>query len=111
MRIAILDDYQSVALRLADWQSLPAGSEVIAFADHVRDPEQLVLRVSGFDAICLMRERTILTRSLLERLPRLRLILATGGRNTETVDLAAARELNITVCETRSYPPPTIELT
>jgi phosphoglycerate dehydrogenase-like enzyme len=111
MRIALLDDYQSVALSSADWKSLPSDCEVVAFADHVRDVDQLVLRLSPFDAICPMRERTIFTRAILERLPRLKLILATGGRNTATVDLAAARELGITVCETRSYPPPTVELT
>lgn len=55
MRIAILDDYQSVALSLADWKSLPGGTEVVAFSDHVSDPEQLLLRLSTFDAVCLMR--------------------------------------------------------
>jgi len=110
MRIALLDDYQSVALASADWGSLP-GCEVVAFADHVTDPDQLVLRLRDFDAICPMRERTIFTRAILERLPKLKLILATGGRNTATVDLPAARALGITVCETSSYPPPTVELT
>jgi len=111
MRIAILDDYQSVALSIADWASLPAGTEVVAFADHVADPEQLILRLAHFDAICTMRERTVFTRAILERLPKLKLILATGGRNTATLDIPAARELGITVCETRSFPPATVELT
>ena len=111
VRIAILDDYQSVALSSADWNSLPAGCEVVAFADHVRDPDQLVLRLSTFDAVCAMRERTVFTRAILERLPRLKLILATGGRNEAMLDLPAARELGITVCQTRSFPPATVELT
>ena len=110
MRIAILDDYQSVALSLANWRLLPEGTEVVAFADHVADEHQLILRLSGFDAVCLMRERTVLRRAVLEQLPRLRLILATGGRNTATVDSASARALGITVCETRSFPPPTVEI-
>ena len=111
VRIAILDDYQSVALRLADWSVLPRETEVVAFGDHVSDQEQLVMRLAAFDAVCLMRERTVLSRPVLERLPRLKLVLATGGRNGATLDIPAARALGITVCETASFPPPTVELT
>ena len=110
MRIAILDDYQQVALALADWGSLP-GAEVVAFADHVSDPDLLVRRLSEFDAVCLTRERTRLTRPILERLPRLRLILATGGHNEVTIDMETARARKVTVCQTRSFATATVEIT
>lgn len=111
MRIAILDDYQSVALKLADWRRLPAEVSVVSFADHAADEEALVARLADFDAVCRMRERTAFPRSVLERLPRLKLLLATGLRNARSIDLVAARELGITVCSTRSHSFPTVELT
>lgn len=111
MRIAILDDYQSVALKVADWSRLQGRAEVAAFADHVKDEDELVARLSAFDAVCRMRERTEFPRRILERLPRLKLILATGTRNSRSIDLAAAAELGITVCSTESHSFPTVELT
>ena len=111
MRIAILDDYQSVALTLADWGRLKGKAEVVSFADHVKSDDALVARLSAFDAVCRMRERTAFPRAILERLPRLKLILATGLRNARSIDLKAAHELGITVCSTESHSFPTVELT
>ena len=110
MRVAILDDYQSVALSCAPWDSLPDCS-VVAFADHEKDEDRLVARLAEFDAVCRVRERTAFTRRVLERLPRLKLLLATGMRNERSIDLAAARELGITVCATRTHQFPTVEIT
>ena len=109
-RIALLDDYQSVALRYADWSSLPAGTEVVAFADHLADLDALAARLAPFDGIVLMRERTPVTARLLERLPNLRLLVTTGMRNA-SVDLAAATARGVTVCGTAGLPYPTAELT
>lgn len=111
MRIAFLDDYQSVALSMADWSQLPRDSELVAFADHVKDEDRLVARLAEFDAVCRVRERTEFPRRVLERLPRLKLLLATGLRNTRSIDLKAARDLGITVCATGSHTFPTVEVT
>ena len=110
MRIAFLDDYQSVALRMADWSRLPKDVELVSFADHVADEDALVARLKGFDAVCRVRERTAFLRSVLERLPDLKLLLATGIRNARSIDLAAAEELGINVCVTGSHHFPTVEV-
>lgn len=96
MKIAILDDYQNVALRAADWSPVQARADVTVFNDRVADTDALVARLAAFEAICVMRERTPLARSMLERLPNLRFIASTGARNA-SIDLEAARDLNITV--------------
>jgi phosphoglycerate dehydrogenase-like enzyme len=74
MKVAILDDYQNVALRLADWSTVRRHAEITVFNDHVADPSAVVERLRPFDAVCVMRERTPLTREILEQLPRLRLV-------------------------------------
>ncbi len=109
MRLAILDDYQGVALDLVDWSQAP-GVTVVPFRDHVDCPEQLVARLADFDAVMRIRERTSFSGSVLERLPRLRLILATGMRNARSIDLAAADALGITVCATDAQHQSTVEI-
>ena len=76
--IAILDDYQDVALSLADWSVLDARAAVSVFNDHLADSDAVVERLQPFDIVCVMRERTPMTRSIIERLPKLRLIASTG---------------------------------
>jgi phosphoglycerate dehydrogenase-like enzyme len=110
MRIAIIDDYQASAFRLADWSSIP-NATVVPFTDHVYDETQLINRLSEFDAVLRIRERTEFPRSTLERLPKLKLLLATGMRNARSIDLPAARELGITVCTTDAYHQTTVEIT
>jgi phosphoglycerate dehydrogenase-like enzyme len=107
-RVAILDDYQDVAGRLADWKSLPA--EVVVFRDHLSDESRVAARLADFDVIVAMRERTPFPRSLLERLPRLRLLVTTGMRNA-SIDLRAAGERGVVVSGTAGLPSPTAELT
>ena len=109
-RVALLDDYQDVALRMADWKSVPSGTEVVAFRDHVSDADALVKRLADFDAVVAMRERTPFPRALLARLPRLKLLVTTGMRNA-SIDVAAATAQGITVCGTAGLPYPTAELT
>lgn len=108
MRIAILDDYQSAALSCADWASL-VDCEVVAFSDHLDDEAAVAARLADFEAVVLMRERTPFRRSLIERLPKLRLIVTTGARNA-SIDVAAASERGIVVCGTRGLNYPTAEL-
>ncbi|NEK57017.1 D-2-hydroxyacid dehydrogenase family protein [Geodermatophilus sabuli] len=109
-RIAVLDDYQTVAAASADWSALPGTAEVAFFADHVDDADRLVRRLEPFDVVVAMRERTPFPRALLERLPRLRLLVTTGARNA-AIDLAAARAHGVTVCGTGAHTPGTVELT
>jgi phosphoglycerate dehydrogenase-like enzyme len=110
VKVAILDDYQNVALSMADWSAVAARAEITAFNDHVSDPDVLVERLLPFDAVCVMRERTPFPRSVLERLPRLKLIASTGLGNS-AIDKKAAEELGIAVTATGYYATPTIELT
>ena len=99
MKVAVLDDYQSVAADMADWSSLPAGIDVTYFSDHLADEDALAERLADFDIVMGMRERTPFPRTLLERLPALRCLITTGGGNA-SFDLAAATDLGITVCAT-----------
>ena len=110
MKIAILDDYQSVALQMADWSALSGRAEITVFNDHLADPSALVERLLPFDVVCVMRERTPLPREVLQHLPRLKLIASTGSRN-DSIDMGGAKELGITVTATRYRSSPTIELT
>lgn len=109
MRIAVLDDYQGVALDLADWSRLEEKAEIEVFRDTITDEEALVERLEPFEVICAMRERTPLPAALLERLPNLKLIVSTGHRNA-SIDVAAAKGRGVTVCGTDSSAFATSEL-
>ncbi|TMC08620.1 MAG: D-2-hydroxyacid dehydrogenase family protein [Chloroflexi bacterium] len=109
-RVAILDDYQQVAAGLVDWAAAVPGAEVTAFADHLDREDDVAARLADFDVVVAMRERTPFRRSLLARLPRLRLLVTTGMRNA-AIDVAAAAELGITVCGTAGSGASTVELT
>src|SRR5215467_721283 len=99
MKVAILDDYQNVALRLADWSAVRQQAEIVVFNDHVADPSALVERLRPFDVVCVMRERTPLPREILQHLPQLKLIASTGPRNA-SIDMRAAAERGILVTST-----------
>lgn len=109
-RLAILDDYQGVARALGPWDRLPDGLPIEVFRDTVSDPDALAERLRPFDALVIMRERTPFPRALVERLPKLRLLVTTGMRN-RSVDLAACAESGITVCGTPGFGNPTVDLT
>src|SRR4029077_14722156 len=110
MKIAILDDYQNVALEMADWSALSKRAEITVFNDHVSEPSALVERLLPFDVVCAMRERTPLPRNVIERLPNLKLIASTGGVNA-SIDVAAAGDHGIAVVHTAYRSDPTIEFT
>jgi len=110
MRVAVLDDYQGIAREIADWSSLGADFEIVSFRDHLADHEAIVQRLQDFEIIVAMRERTPFPRALLEKLPRLRLLVTTGMRNA-SIDLAAARERGVVVCGTPGAAGTTGELT
>lgn len=100
LRIAVLDDYQGVALQFADWSRLGADAQVEVFRHPLPTLEEAAAALEPFEVICLMRERTAVPRRLIESLPRLRMIVATGTRNP-SLDLAAAAERGIVVSHTR----------
>jgi len=108
--IAILDDYQDVALSLADWSMLDEWAAVTVFNDHLADSDAVVERLWSFDIVCVMRERTPMPRAIIERLPKLRMIASTGSRNA-SIDLKAAEDRGIQVVHTGYTSAPTIELT
>ena len=110
MKLAVLDDYQGTAKDLADWSKLPSGTEVEFFQNHIVEEDQLVERLKDFDMVMGMRERTPFTRSILSRLPKLRLLITTGRRNA-SFDVEAASELGITVCGTNGRGEGPTELT
>ncbi len=110
VQVAVLDDYQNVALQMADWSPLAGRATITVFNDHLDDPDAVAARLAPFEVVCVMRERTPLTRGLLERLPRLKLIASTGFINA-SIDLQAARERGIAVAYTGYESTPTIEMT
>lgn len=109
MKLAVLDDYQGATFKLADWYRA-AGVSVVAFRDHVFEKDELVARLSDFDAVMRIRERTHFSRDVLERLPQLKLILATGMRNARSIDLKATDELGITVSTTDALHQSTVDV-
>ncbi len=108
-RVALLDDYQGVALGMADWKSLPAGTEVVVFKDHVAGEDAVAKRLADFDIVMALRERTPFPRTLLDRLPKLKLLVTAGMRNA-SIDMKAAAERGVVVCGTAGLPYPTAEL-
>jgi phosphoglycerate dehydrogenase-like enzyme len=110
IKIAILDDYQNVALREADWSPLTARAELTVFTDHLSDVGEIAQRLQPFDVVCVMRERTPFSRALIENLPNLKLIASTGSGNA-SIDLEAAAERGVEVLHTGYSSTPTIEFT
>jgi phosphoglycerate dehydrogenase-like enzyme len=109
-QIAILDDYQNVALESADWSVLRDRADISVFRNHLSEPEAVIERLLPFDVVCVMRERTPLPRNLIKRLPNLKLIASTGPVNA-SIDVVAAADRGIAVVHTGYTSDPTIELT
>ncbi len=110
VQVAILDDYQNVAMEMADWTAVADRVDITVFNDHIADPDGLVDRLSPFDVVFVMRERTPLPRNIIERLPRLKMIASTGPFNA-SIDMAAAEEHGIHVGTTGGTVASTVELT
>lgn len=108
VRVGVLDDFQNVVRKLADWDRLPSHVRVFVFNDHI-EGEDLVHRLLPFDVLVLTRERTKLPRALIERLPNLKLVVTAGMRNLG-IDMEACRERGIPVSGTDSGSTPTAEL-
>ena len=92
INVAVLDDYQGVAMSIVDWSKVSDRANIAVFKDHLADQNAVAERLAPFDVVCIMRERTPMPAALLRRLPNLKLIASTGSRNA-SIDLAVAAEL------------------
>lgn len=110
LRCAVLDDYQGVALSMADWSSLSDAVRVTAFERHFDNQDDLVAAIADCQIVVAMRERTPFDAALFDRLPELRLLVTTG-RGNASIDLVAAAAHGVTVCGTTAIAQPTVELT
>jgi len=107
LRAAILDDYQDVALKFADWSPIAGDVEVTVFNEPFKDQADAIEQLKGFQIVAGMRERTPFPRAVIEALPELKLLITTGARNN-SFDLTAAAERGITVCGTGTAGNPTV---
>ncbi len=109
-RCAVLDEYQNVALALADWSTVSDEIEITVFNQPFASAAEARSRLEGFDIVCAMRERTPFRRDTLAALPDLKLLITTGAHNN-SIDLQAAAERGVTVCGTGSFGTPTTGIT
>ncbi len=107
-RVAILDDYQNIAFQAADWSSLPSDVELTVFNEHIKGEQAVVDALADFDVVVAMRERTPFPASLIEKLPKLKLLVTIGMRNF-AIDMEAARKRGLPVCGTALLPYPAFE--
>src|SRR5437588_10073943 len=100
MRLSILDDYQGVALDMADWSPVRTrGIEIAVERFPFADAEDVVRSLVDSEIVAAMRERTAFPKSIVDRLPKLKLLITTGMRNA-SFDMAALRDRGVTVCGT-----------
>jgi len=110
LKAAILDDYQNVALSLADWDRLKDRVQFTVFNDHLADEDAVAKRLADFEIVIMNRERTPFLAGLLKKLPKLKLLLTSGMVN-RSIDVRAANDQGITVCGSQSSSSSTPELT
>jgi phosphoglycerate dehydrogenase-like enzyme len=110
LRCAVLDDFQGAATAMADWSTVAGEVDVVSFTEHFADETELAAAIGDVEIVVTLRERVPFPASLIARLPRLRLLIASGMRNT-VIDFDAAKERGIVVCGTASSATPPAELT
>ncbi|MEU0587830.1 D-2-hydroxyacid dehydrogenase family protein [Streptomyces sp. NPDC006132] len=110
LRCAVLNDFQKVATEVADWSVVADDVEVVSFDRHFDGEDALAAALADFDIVVTLRERVPFPGSLIARLPRLKLLVASGMRNS-VIDYAAAEAHGVTVCGTASSSTPPVELT
>src|SRR5580698_212308 len=106
VRCAILDDYQNVVLKIADWSKVKGDVDIKVFNEHFGEPDKLVAALKGFAIVVAMRERTAFPKAVIDALPDLKLLITTGLRNA-SIDTEAAKARGVTVCGTPSFGSPT----
>lgn len=110
LRCAVIEDFQSAATTVADWSSVTADVDIVTFAEHLGPAEEVADALAEFDIVVTLRERVPFPAEVFARLPRLRLLIASGMRNS-VIDFAAAERHGVTVCGTASSSTPPVELT
>src|SRR5947209_20315170 len=105
-RCAILDDYQNIALTVADWSKVLGDLDIEVFNPYLGGADKVFAALKDFEIVCAMRERTAFPRAVIEKLPQLKLLITTGLRNA-SIDVAAAKERGVVVCGTTSLGSPT----
>jgi phosphoglycerate dehydrogenase-like enzyme len=106
VRCAILDDYQTVALKLADWAKIKDRVDIKVFSEHLGGPDKVIAALQGFEIIVAMRERTGFPKRVIDALPALKLLITTGMRNA-SIDTEAAKARGVSVCGTGTFGNPT----
>jgi phosphoglycerate dehydrogenase-like enzyme len=106
VRCAILDDYQNVVLKVADWSKVKGDVDIKVFNEHLGGPEKVGAALKDFEIVVAMRERTGFPRAVIEALPNLKLLITTGMRNA-SIDTEAAKARGVVVCGTGSFGSPT----
>ena len=101
-KIAILDDYQHVALKMADWSGIARRCEIDVIDRPLQVPDEAAEVLAPYDIVCMLRERTAAPRALLEKLPNLKLLAITGAQH-RTLDLDAATAHGILVCHSSAH--------
>lgn len=110
LRCAVIDDFQSVATTVVDWSPVTADVEVVSFTEHLATEDEAAAALADFDIVVTLRERVPFPAELFARLPRLRLLIASGMRNS-VIDFDAAERHGVAVCGTASSSTPPVELT
>lgn len=109
-RCAVLDDYQNVALTIADWSPVARDLDFTVFNAPLGNDDAVIAALKDFSIVCAMRERTRFPRRVLEALPNLKLLITTGMRNA-AIDVKAANERGIIVCGTGGAGSSTVGIT
>ena len=110
IKVAVIDDYTGDAMKLANWSRLFDSIAVDFFQDHVTNVEKLSNRLAGYEVLVVMRERTQISRELIQLLPNLKMIVTSGMYNA-AIDFPAAKEFNIIITGTNSSGVSTTEQT
>ncbi|MDJ1641681.1 D-2-hydroxyacid dehydrogenase family protein [Streptomyces pakalii] len=110
LRCAVIEDFQSVATTVVDWSPVTDDVEIVTFTEHLATVDEAATALDGFDIVVTLRERVPFPAELFARLPRLRLLVASGMRNS-VIDFDAARRHGVEVCGTASSSTPPVELT
>ena len=110
LKVAILDDYQNVSQQFIDIEKLSGKYEIKIFSEPFQDEAEALYQLSDFEALLVMRERTPITKNIIENLSNLKFIVTSGLRN-KSIDLEAAKKRKIIVCGTEMNINPTPELT
>jgi len=110
IKIAVLDDYQNIFEQIVNTNNYKDKFEFVVFNEHFENEEAAIIALEDFNSIFIMRERTPITKNIINNLPKLKYIMTSGMRN-KSIDLVTAKNKNIVVCGTEINPNPAAELT